>query len=87
MATNYERGRSKEYRLKKKYEKDEKEGVIVLRTAGSHGFADLILINKKKKIIKFIQSKPKKFSKKQKEKLLEGFDWLTDEFQCEFIVE
>lgn len=84
MVTNYSRGRAKEYRLKDKYTK---EGFVVLRTAGSHGFADLIAIHKEKKLIKFIQSKPKKFSKRQKEKLLEEFGWLTDEFQSEFTVE
>jgi len=31
---NYVKGRSKEYRLKRKYER---QGYIVLRTSGSHG--------------------------------------------------
>lgn len=38
-ATNYERGRNYEYRCKKKLEAD---GWTVLRTAGSHGAADLV---------------------------------------------
>ena len=37
--TNYSRGRSKEYELKRQLEED---GYTVLRTAGSHGAFDLI---------------------------------------------
>lgn len=39
--TNYEKGRAYEYRVKKKLED---EGWTVLRSAGSHGFADLVAI-------------------------------------------
>lgn len=41
MNRNYLRGRQKEYSLR---ERLEKEGYIVLRTRGSHGFADLVAI-------------------------------------------
>lgn len=82
--TNYQKGRSKEYRLKKKYEM---EGFIVLRTAGSHGFADLIAIHPLKKEIFFIQSKPRNFSRSQKEKLFLRYSWINDEFICKFKVE
>ena len=46
MNKNYIRGRAKEYRLKNKLEK---QGKIVIRSAGSHSFADLISIDKKNK--------------------------------------
>ena len=36
---NYRRGRAKEYRIKKKYEKC---GYYVIRTAGSHSVCDLV---------------------------------------------
>lgn len=40
--SRYERGRRGEYELKKSFEK---KGFTVLRTAGSHGCADLIVFN------------------------------------------
>jgi len=51
---NYIKGRRYEYKWKEKFEK---QGYIVLRTAGSHGFADLILIHKEKPEILFVQIK------------------------------
>lgn len=60
---NYLKGRAKEYRLKKELER---AGLIVLRTAGSYGFADLIAIDKKKWLIRFIQCKPNNFSEREK---------------------
>jgi hypothetical protein len=38
---NYLRGRAHEYAIKRKWERD---GWTVLRTAGSHGFADLVAL-------------------------------------------
>ena len=78
---SYNRGRAKEYRIKKKLEK---EGWIVLRTSGSNGFADLIAI--KKDEINFIQSKPRKFSETQKKKLMDKYDWINNEFMCKFLI-
>ena len=81
---NYERGRRKEYKLKKLLES---KGNIVLRTAGSHGFADLISIDKENKVINFIQVKPDNFSKKEEEKLNYAYRWLWgDEFKAYFRV-
>jgi len=56
---NYVKGRKKEYQIKQQLER---EGFIVLRTAGSHGFADLIAISEEKGLIRFIQCKPYNFS-------------------------
>ena len=44
--TNYKSGRYFEYELKKRYEK---QGAYVIRSAGSHGLADLIVIYRDKK--------------------------------------
>ena len=65
---NYVKGRAKEYKVKKQFEK---EGYIVLRTAGSHGFADLIAV--KYPHVRFIQCKPDNFSKKEEKKLMEKY--------------
>ena len=64
---NYQKGRKKEYLIKKQLER---EGFIVLRTAGSHGFADLVAIDKDARWIRFIQCKPDNFCAREKEKLL-----------------
>ena len=66
MNPNYIKGRNKEYDLKHQLER---EGYTVLRTAGSHGFADLIAVSSLGKI-RFIQCKPDDFSEKEKEKLM-----------------
>lgn len=81
MTTNYRKGRDKEYRIKKLYEQ---MGYIVLRTAGSHGFADLVAVREFPKEIIFIQVKPDKYLK---EKLIRQWYWLNADFPCSFIVE
>jgi len=60
---------------------------IVFRSAGSHSPIDVIGIKyTNARTIKFIQSKPKKFSKNQKQKLLDSYAGLNDEFICSFEV-
>lgn len=66
MTTNYERGRAKEYRIKKQLEA---EGwPLVIRSAGSHGVVDVISISRCTCAdgkptgpieVRLIQSKPK----------------------------
>jgi len=51
---HYKKGRRYEYYWKNKLEK---QGYIILRTAGSHGFADLIAISPEKEEVLFIQIK------------------------------
>lgn len=80
---NYVKGRNKEYRLKRKFEK---EGFIVLRTAGSHGFADLILISEEEKKIVFVQVKPKGYSDNRIKKLNDKYSWIKKKFSCDFEV-
>lgn len=65
--SRYVKGRKKEYRIKKEYEK---AGWIVLRTAGSHGFADLVAIHIENRTIRFIQCKSDKFPESMKKKTL-----------------
>ena len=55
VNVNYRRGRAKEYRVKKKYEKC---GYYVVRTAGSHGVCDLVAFGKCGNVLP-IQVKPK----------------------------
>jgi len=84
MEKIYKRGRDKEYRVKRKMEK---EGYIVLRTAGSHGFADLIAVHPVKKVIKFVQCKGPMFPDAQMDKLRAAYGWLHFKpFYCYFEV-
>ena len=80
---NYLNGRRKEYKIKREFEK---LGYIVLRTAGSHGFADLIAIEIREKRIIFIQCKPNNFSKKKEIELNQEYEFINNEYQCEFKV-
>lgn len=65
---NYEKGRRKEWKIKKQLEM---QGLTVLRSAGSKGFADLVAIDKKEHQIRFIQCKPDDFAKSEEAKLME----------------
>lgn len=81
--TNYTKGRAKEYRLKHGYEGN---GYICIRSAGSHSFSDLVIIDKETRRIRFIQSKPKKYPESQRKKLEQEYDWINNDFQCSFEV-
>ncbi len=80
MVNLYQKGVRKERKIKKMYER---QGYVVLRSAGSHGFADLIAINKEERKIIFIQCKPDGFNDK---KLKEAYKWIFGDFKTEFIV-
>lgn len=82
--TNYEKGRSKEYRIVNKLKKDGYN--ICFRSAGSHSPIDVIAIHKNKKEILFVQSKPKSMSENTKKKLKNENSWLDNEFLCRFEV-
>ncbi len=84
MNKNYVKGRAKEYRIKKKYEK---EGYVCLRTAGSHGFADIVCFHPLTRKILCIQAKPDDYPAKAEQRLMDGHNWLNDEFICKFKVE
>jgi HJR/Mrr/RecB family endonuclease len=70
---NYLAGRRFEYKVKKYYEN---QGFTVLRTSGSHGFADLVAVKNDARIIIFIQCKNQKPTK-QELKEFEEFSWLN----------
>ena len=80
---NYVKGRRKEWKIRKELEI---KGWIVLRTAGSHGFADLIAIGKYGKRIRFIQCKPDNFSKKKTKEFLEENSFCNHEYLASFEV-
>ena len=70
---NYQSGRRFEYKVKKYYEN---KGYTVLRTSGSHGFADLVAIKNDARTIIFIQCKNRKPTKQETRKFQE-FNWLN----------
>lgn len=63
---NYLKGRRFEWKLQKQYED---LGLIVLRAAGSKGFADLVCIDPKEKHIVFVQCKAKRMGSVAKDSL------------------
>ncbi len=79
---NYIAGRRFEYKIKKLYEK---QGYTVLRSSGSHGFADLIAVRQDKFIYRdaimykariiFIQCKNRRPTQKEISDL-QRFSWL-----------
>ncbi len=80
MATNYERGRNFEYRVKKQYEK---EGHFVLRSAGSKTPVDLLVVSPLGEPI-FVQCKNSaRISKKEKAKFAKH----CDKYNCKGFVE
>lgn len=81
--TNYISGRSREYRLKRHLEG---MGFTVLRTAGSHGFVDLIALDKQTRIINFIQVKPSKMGKKASRTLQVDSSWSNGAWTGKFMV-
>lgn len=54
--------------------------------AGSHGFSDLVAIDKIEKTIRFIQVKPDKFSALNERRLNEENDFCNGRFECSFEV-
>ena len=85
MNANYIRGVRKERKIKTEYEKN---GWICLRSAGSHGFADVVCIHPEKEIIRFIQCKPESMSNKKKEELTKMWNERIygEDYQVDFIV-
>ena len=81
---NYLKGRRKEYAIMKKYKA---LGYICLRTAGSHGFADIIAIHREQEEILFIQAKSGDFPEYKLKNLYNDYRWLTKTFDCRFVVE
>lgn len=79
--SNYIKGRRKEYRV---MNDERKLGNLVLRSAGSHSPIDVVSIDVKARVIKFIQCKPDSMSEIEKNKLLSACQSLNDNFKCVF---
>ena len=80
---NYRSGRSREYRTMNKLKE---EGMIVLRTAGSHGFCDLICLDPVTRIITFIQVKPTSMGIKAKQALGSTINYLEGDWRAKTCV-
>jgi Holliday junction resolvase len=81
--SNYIKGRKKEYRV---MNEERKKGNLVLRSAGSHSKIDIVCIDVRGRIIKFIQCKPDDTTDLEKNKLELEMRKLNNVFRCEFVV-
>lgn len=70
---NYISGRRREYAIKHALED---EGMICMRTAGSHSQFDLIALNQSENVINFIQVKPRAMSNRTKTALQSKISWV-----------
>ncbi len=88
--TIYKKGRRKEYGITDKLREEGFD--IIQRSRGSKSPIDIFAINKKDKVIKFIQSKRVLkesmdfVDEKQKEKIEKEFNWLNGKFDVELVV-
>lgn len=80
---NYIKGRKKEYKV---MNEERKLGNLVIRSAGSHSFVDVISIDVSARVIKFIQCKPDDISELDKNRLELQMRELNNVFRCEFIL-
>ena len=80
---NYNKGRQKEYRIKKKFEK---VGYVCVRAAGSHSAFDLVAINPELKIIQLIQCKPNNFNKRAIERMVKQYEQFNGQFNVTYSV-
>ncbi len=79
----YKKGVRKEYQLKHRLEK---LGYFVVRSAGSHGAADLVAINPETKEIHLIQCKTYECSEKQKSIILQPLKALEGQYSVKAIL-
>ena len=81
--SNYIKGRRKEYKV---MADERKLGNLVLRSAGSHSIIDVVSIDVKARVIKFIQCKPNNISELDKKTLELQARELNNVFRCEFVL-
>jgi Holliday junction resolvase len=81
---NYQNGASKERRVVRKAKG---EGCLAFRSAGSHSPIDVCIIDHKNKKIKFVQCKPRDFSKNEKKRIEESLEFLKGSFEVSFEVQ
>ena len=79
----YLKGRKKEYKLVNELRG---RGFDVIRSAGSHGFADVVGVHRDDKKILFIQSKGDNIRKGEYKRLMEENKDIKGKFLVEFIV-
>jgi len=80
---NYLKGVRKERKL---VNNARAEGKLSFRSAGSHSPIDVVIIDKKEKIIEFIQCKPDNMSNNAKLRLITEHKELNNIFNCSFTV-
>ena len=74
---NYLKGIRKERKLVQEFRD---KGCISARTAGSHSPIDLFAIDKKARVITFIQAKPDSLSKKAAQRIHDELDFINGEW-------
>ena len=79
-SRQYIKGRRKEWKICKELREQGFE--IAQRSAGSRSPIDLFAINKEKKLVLFIQSKPEGY----KSRKYDEFDWINGVFEVRFEV-
>lgn len=82
---NYRKGRRKEYRICKRLR--EQGFDIAQRSAGSHSPVDVWAVDKDKKEILLIQSKPKDISSTKEEELREEYEEFNGEYDVKYTIE
>lgn len=82
---NYKKGRRKEYRICKKLR--EQGFDIAQRSAGSHSPVDIWAVDKDRKEILLIQSKPKNISSTKEEELREEYEELNGQYDVKYTIE
>jgi Holliday junction resolvase len=80
---NYNRGARKEQNICKKARE---QGLIAIRSAGSHSPIDCVLIDKSSRVIKLIQCKPGNYAESAKQRLYEEFRHLSGTYIVVFEV-
>ena len=80
---NYIKGRRKEYKVMLAAKR---ENLITLRSAGSHSPIDVVVIDVKERLIRFVQCKPDSMSENKREALRQENSLLNGAFQCRFEV-
>ena len=80
---NYVKGRKKEYA---EMHEAKERGCLVIRSAGSHGPVDLVIVHPFAKIIEFVQCKPDDISEDAKNHILDDNRELNGDFRVYFKV-
>jgi len=80
---NYNKGVRKERKL---VNVAKSAGLLAFRSAGSHSPIDVVIIDKRERVIKFIQCKPDNISERNKDILIQEQSDLNGSFLARFMV-